>query len=224
MKKILIAEDDTNINEMIQTSLTQAGYSCVSAYSGTEAILLLERVWNFDLMILDLMLPGITGQDVLQELRKTSNIPVIVLSAKDELDTKVDLLTLGANDYMTKPFNLKELETRVMVQLRNTGSRLEDNDDLIYKELRLEKSKKQFSVCGTPVSLTAHELRIMELFLSYPERVFSKGEIYESAWDDYYIGEDKTINVHISNIRAKIKKITDTEYIETIWGLGFRLL
>ena len=224
MKKILIAEDDTNINEMIQTSLTQAGYSCVSAYSGTEAILLLERVWNFDLMILDLMLPGITGQDVLQELRKTSNIPVIVLSAKDELDTKVDLLTLGANDYMTKPFNLKELETRVMVQLRNTGSRLEDNDDLIYKELRLEKSKKQFSVCGTPVSLTAHELRIMELFLSYPERVFSKGETYESAWDDYYIGEDKTINVHISNIRAKIKKITDTEYIETIWGLGFRLL
>lgn len=224
MKKILIAEDDTNINEMIQTSLTQAGYSCVSAYSGTEAILLLERVWNFDLMILDLMLPGITGQNVLQELRKTSNIPVIVLSAKDELDTKVDLLTLGANDYMTKPFNLKELETRVMVQLRNTGSRLEDNDDLIYKELRLEKSKKQFSVCGTPVSLTAHELRIMELFLSYPERVFSKGEIYESAWDDYYIGEDKTINVHISNIRAKIKKITDTEYIETIWGLGFRLL
>ena len=224
MKKILIAEDDTNINEMIQTSLTQAGYSCVSAYSGTEAILLLERAESFDLMILDLMLPGISGQNVLQELRKTSNIPVIVLSAKDELDTKVDLLTLGANDYMTKPFNLKELETRVMVQLRNTGSRLEDNDDLIYKELRLEKNKKQFSVCGTPVSLTAHELRIMELFLSYPERVFSKGEIYESAWDDYYIGEDKTINVHISNIRAKIKKITDTEYIETIWGLGFRLL
>lgn len=224
MKKILIAEDDTNINEMIRTSLTQAGYSCVSAYSGTEAILLLERAENFDLMILDLMLPGIPGQDVLLELRKTSNIPVIVLSAKDELDTKVDLLTLGANDYMTKPFNLKELETRVMVQLRNTGSDMEEDNDLIYKDLCLNKTKKQFSICGTPIPLTAHELRIMELFLSYPERVFSKGEIYESAWDDYYIGEDKTINVHISNIRAKIKKITDTEYIETIWGLGFRLL
>lgn len=223
MKKILIAEDDTNINEMIRTSLSQAGYSCTSAYSGSEASLLFHNE-NFDLMILDLMLPGLPGQDVLQELRKTSNIPVIVLSAKDELDTKVDLLTLGANDYMTKPFELKELETRVMVQLRNTGSRESETDDLIYKDLRLDKIKKQFSVCGTPVSLTARELRIMELFLSYPERVFSKGEIYESAWEEYYMGEDKTINVHISNIRAKIKKITDEEYIETIWGLGFRLI
>lgn len=224
MKKILIAEDDTNINEMIRTSLTQAGYSCVSAYSGSEATLLLERDKTFDLMILDLMLPGLPGQEVLQELRKTSNIPVIVLSARDELDTKVDLLTLGANDYMTKPFSLKELETRVMVQLRNTDSHTEENNDLAYKDLRLDKNKKQFSVCGTPVTLTAHELRIMELFLRYPERVFSKGEIYENAWEEYYMGEDKTINVHISNIRAKIKKITDTEYIETIWGLGFRLL
>lgn len=224
MKNILIAEDDVNINEMIRTSLTQAGYSCVSAYSGTEAVLQFDHAESFDLVILDLMLPGIPGQDVLQELRKSSNIPVIVLSAKDELDTKVDLLTLGANDYMTKPFDLKELETRVMVQLRNTGSNMEDNTNLTYKDLQLDKSKKQFSVCGTPVSLTAHELRIMELFLNYPERVFSKGEIYESAWEDYYMGEDKTINVHISNIRAKIKKITDTEYIETIWGLGFRLI
>ncbi|MDE6852037.1 MAG: response regulator transcription factor [Lachnospiraceae bacterium] len=223
MKKILIAEDDTNINEMIRTSLTQAGYSCVSAYSGTEAALLFDHTERFDLVILDLMLPGLPGQDVLQELRKTSNIPVIVLSARDELDTKVDLLTLGANDYMTKPFSLKKLETRVMVQLRNTDSHTEENHDLTYKDLRLDKSKKQFSVCDIPVPLTAHELGIMELFLRYPERVFSKGEIYESAWEDYYMGEDKTINVHISNIRAKIKKITDQEYIETIWGLGFRL-
>ena len=95
MNNILIAEDDANINEMIRTSLTQAGYSCVSAYSGTEAVLLFDHAENFDLVILDLMLPGIPGQDVLQELRKSSNIPVIVLSAKDELDTKVDLLTLG---------------------------------------------------------------------------------------------------------------------------------
>lgn len=224
MKKILIAEDDANINEMIQTSLTQAGYTCVSAYSGTEATLLFDHAESFDLVILDLMLPGIPGQDVLQELRKTSNIPVIVLSAKDELDTKVDLLTLGANDYMTKPFDLKELETRVMVQLRNTQSRTGETGDLTYKDLHLDQTKKQFYVCGTPISLTARELRIMELFLCYPERVFSKGEIYESAWEEYYMGEDKTINVHISNIRAKIKKITDREYIETIWGLGFRLL
>lgn len=223
MKKILIAEDDAKINEMIRTSLSQAGYNCISAYSGTEARMLFTSEY-FDLMILDLMLPGLSGQEVLQELRQTSHIPVIVLSALDELDTKVDLLTLGANDYITKPFKLKELEARVMVQLRQSETLESESDDLAYGDLVLHRTKKQFSVCGTVVPLTARELRIMELFLSYPERVFSKGEIYESAWEEYYMGEDKTIHVHISNIRTKIKKITDKEYIETVWGLGFRLI
>lgn len=223
MKKILIAEDDANINEMIHTSLTQGGYICVSAYSGTEARMLFTRE-HFDLMILDLMLPGLSGQNVLQELRQISNIPVIVLSARDELDTKVDLLTLGANDYITKPFKLKELEVRVMVQLRHSETPDSESNDLTYGDLVLDRTKKQFSVCGQTVPLTARELRIMELFLSFPERVFSKGEIYENAWEEYYMGEDKTIHVHISNIRTKIKKITDREYIETVWGLGFRLV
>lgn len=151
-------------------------------------------------------------------------MPVIVLSAKDELDTKVDLLKLGANDYMTKPFELKELEARVFVQLRNAVDKGKEEEDLEYKELYLDAKKKRLFVCGKPVALTAREYHIMELFLKYPEKVFSKNELYEYAWEEYYIGEDKTINVHISNIRGKIKKITEREYIETVWGLGFRLV
>ncbi len=223
MKEILIVEDDSRINEMMKTGLEKAGYFCVSAFSGTEAKLLLKSR-TFDLMILDLMLPGITGEQLLGEVRKSSSMPVIVLSAKDELDTKVDLLTLGADDYMTKPFELKELEARVLVQLRNHAQRDRTNCLLEYKNLCLDTEKKQLFVNKNPVSLTAREYRIMELFLKYPQKVFSKNELYEYAWEEYYIGEDKTINVHISNIRSKIKKVTEQECIETVWGLGFRLL
>lgn len=238
MTKILIVEDDNDINSMIKTALSKEGYECVSAFSGTEALLRLE-VDKYDLVILDLMLPGVEGQDVLKQAREKMNIPFIVLSAKDELDTKVDLLTLGANDYMTKPFELKELLARIQVQLRmssvnasNLATLNQDSSDvsdtktrntLDYKELSLDLNSKALIVNGNSITLTAQEYKIMELFLKNPGKVFSKNEIYEYAWDDYYMGEDKTIYVHISNIRQKIKKFTQQEYIETVWGLGFKL-
>ncbi len=238
MTKILIVEDDNDINSMIRTALSKEGYECVSAFSGTEALLRLE-VDKFDLVILDLMLPGVEGQEVLKQAREKMNIPFIVLSAKDELDTKVDLLTIGANDYMTKPFELKELLVRIQVQLRmssvnasNLATLNQDSLDvsdtktrntLDYKELSLDLNSKALIVNGNSITLTAQEYKIMELFLKNPGKVFSKNEIYEYAWDDYYMGEDKTIYVHISNIRQKIKKFTQQEYIETVWGLGFKL-
>lgn len=220
--KILIAEDDNGINSMLQTALTREGYVCVGAYSGTEALLRLQSE-TFSLVILDLMLPGLEGQEVLRQARKFTDVPVIVLSAKDALDTKVDLLTLGANDYMTKPFELPELIARVMVQLRNTRHPESVSRVLSYDALSMDMDSKAFSANGNIVPLTAQELKIMELFLRHPGKVFSKNEIYEYAWDDYYIGEDKTINVHISNIRQKLKKYAGREYIETVWGLGFKL-
>lgn len=146
---------------------------------------------------------------------------MIVLSAKDELDTKVDLLMSGANDYMTKPFELKELEVRVLVQLRNAAGKNEVF--LEYRDLRIDREGKKVILCGKPLSLTAQEYRILELLLKHPQKVFTKNEIYEYAWEEYYMGEDKTINVHISNIRQKMKKITQEEYIETVWGMGFKL-
>ena len=243
MSKILIVEDDNDINGMINVALSKEGYECVSAYSGTEGLLRLEHE-DYDLVILDLMLPGIEGNEVLKRTREKKNIPFIVLSAKDELDTKVELLTLGANDYMTKPFEIKELLARVQVQLRMSSVMAEGSVDgvkaggngvdgsttgnavkqtLDYKELSLDLNGKSLDVNGNQVSLTAQEYKIMELFLKNPGKVFSKNEIYEYAWDDYYMGEDKTIYVHISNIRQKMKKYTENEYIETVWGLGFKL-
>lgn len=220
MSRLLIIEDDVNINEMLQEAFGKKGYEVVSAYSGTEGILRIEKE-TYQMVILDLMLPGMDGQQVLKNIREKSNVPVIVLSAKDELDTKVDLLMSGASDYMTKPFELKELEARVLVQLRNAAGKNEVF--LEYRDLRIDREGKKVILCGKPLSLTAQEYRILELLLKHPQKVFTKNEIYEYAWEEYYMGEDKTINVHISNIRQKIKKITQEEYIETVWGMGFKL-
>lgn len=223
MRKILVAEDDGSINSLLVESLSKGGYQVVSAFSGTEALLWIDKE-KFDLMILDLMLPGMNGEQVLKEVRERTQMPVIVLSAKSELDTKVDLLTLGANDYMTKPFEVEELLARVMVWMR-TGAGADAREMVLsYRGIVYDSSRKRMTVCGKECSLTAQELKIMELLLQRPDKVFSKNEIYQYAWDDYYMGEDKTINVHISNIRKKIKEITDEEYIETVWGLGFKML
>ena len=220
MSRLLIIEDDVNINEMLQEAFGKKGYEVVSAYSGTEGNLRIEKE-TYQMVILDLMLPGMDGQQVLKNIREKSNVPVIVLSAKDELDTKVDLLMSGASDYMTKPFELKELEARVLVQLRNAAGKNEVF--LEYRDLRIDREGKKVILCGKPLSLTAQEYRILELLLKHPQKVFTKNEIYEYAWEEYYMGEDKTINVHISNIRQKMKKITQEEYIETVWGMGFKL-
>lgn len=220
MSRLLIIEDDVNINEMLQEAFGKKGYEVVSAYSGTEGILRIEKE-TYQMVILDLMLPGMDGQQVLKNIREKSNVPVIVLSAKDELDTKVDLLMSGASDYMTKPFELKELEARVLVQLRNAAGKNEVF--LEYRDLRIDREGKKVILCGKPLSLTAQEYRILELLLKHPQKVFTKNEIYEYAWEEYYMGEDKTINVHISNIRQKMKKITQEEYIETVWGMSFKL-
>lgn len=222
-KRILVVEDDNEINWMINEALIKAGYNCVGAHTGTEALLRLQNE-HYDMAILDLMLPGLDGKEVLTQARTFTDIPFLVLSARDELDTKVDLLTLGANDYMTKPFELDELLARVLVQLRISAANGSFHERVLsHQELKLDLDKKQFFVCDALVPLTAQEMKIMELFLKHPGKVFSKDEIYQYAWNDSYMGEDKTINVHISNIRQKIKKHTDRDYIETVWGLGFKL-
>lgn len=223
MQKILIIEDDTNINNMIREILTKRDYACVQAFSGTEG-LLYAGTEDISLAILDLMLPGMTGEDVLVKIKEKKDIPVIVLSAKDTLDSKISLLTCGAEDYMTKPFEIEELVARVGVQLRRfAGKEKQKGKNFTYKELVLDEEMYTAFVRGTELSLTRQEYKILELFLLNPNRVFSKQDIYDYAWNEVYLGEDKTINVHISNIRKKIKAITEEEYIETVWGIGFKL-
>lgn len=221
MKKILIVEDDLNINNMIFEVLSNNNLSCTQAFSGTEASLCIGN-GQYDLILLDLMLPGLMGDTFLKQLRTSLNIPVIVVSAKDELDSKVDLLNLGADDYITKPFELKELVARVFVQLRRKEYN-QEQDVLSYKDLKLNRNTYEVSIEDNLINLTKHEFKILELLLSHSNRVFSKQEIYDRVWEEYFIGEDKTINVHISNIRNKIKKFTQKEYIETVWGIGFKL-
>lgn len=223
MKKILIVEDDTNINNMIQEVLSRQGYECLQAFSGTEGLLYVRQE-ELLLVLLDLMLPGMPGEKLLSEIKKEKAVPVIVLSAKDSLDSKVELLNFGADDYMTKPFELEELSARVGVQVRRfSGQEETAKKVLTYKGLVLNKESFSASVEGRELLLTKQEYKILELLLLYPKRVFSKQDIYDYAWDDIYIGEDKTINVHISNIRKKIKSVTEEEYIETVWGIGFKL-
>ncbi|MBP3809461.1 MAG: response regulator transcription factor [Clostridiales bacterium] len=225
--RVLIVEDDENINNLLREALTKHGLNCTQAFSGTEGLMVFKND-KFDLVLLDLMMPGMDGQTLTQRIREVSKVPIIIVSAKSNVDSKVDLLTTGADDFIGKPFELKELIARVDVQLRHKED--EENQDDIehakvmsFKDLTLDGEKYQVTVKGEDIGLTRQEFRILELFLKYPGKVFSKREIYEYAWNDVYIGEDKTINVHISNIRTKIKKISEDEYIDTIWGVGFRL-
>ncbi len=221
MPSILIVEDDYDINNMIADALAKNDYSCVQAFSGTEALLRMEKS-KYDLILLDLMLPGMSGDMVIKKIKPINDTPVIVISAKDELDSKVDLLLSGADDYVTKPFEINELLARVAVQLRRNSS-TSTYTIHIHKELSLNSETYQVNITDNNISLTRQEFKILELLMTNPNKVFSKQAIYEYAWDDYYIGEDKTINVHISNIRQKLKKVSDDEYIETVWGIGFKL-
>lgn len=218
---ILIVEDDVNINNLLNEALTRAGYTCVQAFSGTEALLLCGQQ-AFSLIMLDLMLPGASGEQVLSKLRQSTKTPVIVLTAKDDMNEKVDVLMGGADDYVTKPFDIKEVIARVAVQLRR--SQTSAPQVLCHKQLRLDKTTWQVFIGTVELKkITRQEFNILELFLAHPKRVFGKEEIFEYAWKEPFVGETKVIDVHISNIRKKIKEATDENYIETVWGIGYKL-
>lgn len=222
MQKILIVEDDTNINNLLKEALEKEGYVCEQAFSGTEARTLL-KMEAFVLVLLDLMLPGIPGEEVLKEIRGIGNIPVIILTAKDDLDDKINLLTSGADDYITKPFEIKEVIARIQVQLRRNYVDTESKN-LECRGLSLDRTNFEVTVNGQSIpKITKQEFSILELLLKHPKQVFSKEDIFEYAWEEAYMGETKTLDVHISNIRKKLKAITEEEFIDTVWGIGYRL-
>lgn len=222
MHSILIVEDDMNINGLLKEAFEKQEYVCTQAFSGTEARMLLTMN-RYSVILLDLMLPGIPGEEVLREIRKQGNTPVIILTAKDTIDDKVEFLQNGADDYVTKPFDVKEVIARAAVQIRRTEGILEEAT-LKYQGLELDKENFCVRVEGVQLPrITRQEFAILELLVKHPKKVFSKEEIFEYAWDKPYMGETKTLDVHISNIRKKMKAVTEKEYIQTIWGIGYRL-
>lgn len=223
---ILIVEDDNHINNMLANLLLKNGYNVKQAYSGTEAKLYLQ-LDEFHLILLDLMLPGVNGEELLAEIRRTKQMPIIIITAKLDRQVKVDLLRSGADDYITKPFDLEEVSARVYSNIRRY---LEFNneqsavDNLVYKDIVMNKDTKEVLVNCTAVILTAREFAILELLLSHPKKVFTKANLFESVWREDYLGDDNTVNVHISNLRNKLAKANpQDEYIETIWGMGYKL-
>jgi two-component system, OmpR family, response regulator len=222
---ILVIEDDSDISNMICDLLRQNGYNAKPAYSGTEALVIFDI--KIDLVLLDLMLPGLNGEMVLKEIRKHSNIPVIGLSAKSDKSSTINLLKSGADDYIVKPFNNDELLARIEARLRgyNPPSRLQsENNKLSHKDISIDTETYTVQVGGIPVSLTKREFLILELLMKYPKKVFTKANLYEHVWNDEFFGDENTINVHISNIRLKLAKANPSgEYIQTVWGIGFKM-
>lgn len=217
MKTIAIIEDDTHIGDMLAQLLIREGYAVLRAYSGTEALYLLSQS-SPDLVLLDLMLPGLSGEDVLPHI---GDIPVIVLSAKVDVQDKVHLLLSGAADYMTKPFDTKELLARIAVQLRKTEQR--GTAVLSYGDLTLDPLSYTFSVRGRSVKLTRTEYAILKLMLENPKQVIAKSVLLDRISVDTPDCTERSLKQHISNLRKKLQEASGVDYIETVWGIGFKL-
>ena len=216
---ILIIEDDKDINEMLTKLLMNNNFNVNNAYSGTEGLLVHND--NVDLILLDLMLPGKNGEDIIKELKQKNNVPIIVMSAIEDVNKKIDLFSLGANDYITKPFNNDELIARIKVQLRdnNTFSNI-----LKFKDIELNKNDFSVKCNNKKISFAKKEFELLKLLMENQNQTLTKSMIFDSIWNDENSADDNTLNVHISKIKSKLKECNSKEeYIETVWSIGYRL-
>ena len=218
MSHILIIDDDIHINEMLEEVLIQEGYQVSHAYSGTEALLFLANE-KPDLILLDLMLPGLTGEEVLPQIEK---IPVIVMSAKVEVKDKVALLLNGAEDYITKPFEIEELLARIVVQLRKS-TRLDSSEKLMYREITVNMVTHEAWVGEHEVKLTKTEFAILKILLEHPRQVITKTVLLDRVSEETPDCMESSLRVHISNLRKKLREISGKDYIEAVWGIGFKM-
>lgn len=218
MSHILIIDDDIHINEMLEEVLIQEGYQVSHAYSGTEALLFLANE-KPDLILLDLMLPGLTGEEVLPQIEK---IPVIVMSAKVEVKDKVALLLNGAEDYITKPFEIEELLARIVVQLRKS-TRLDSLEKLMYREITVNMVTHEAWVGEHEVKLTKTEFAILKILLEHPKQVITKTVLLDRVSEETPDCMESSLRVHISNLRKKLREISGKDYIEAVWGIGFKM-
>lgn len=218
MKKILIVEDNIDIHNLIKENLEKESYTIIDAYSGTEAMLILEKE-KIDLILLDLMLPGINGEEI---VKKVKNIPIIVISAKVSTEDKVNVLLNGANDYITKPFNKDELLARIKVQLRINNNK-KDEKELKFKDMMLDQNNHKLYIKDKEIYLTKTEYAILKQLILNPKQVVTKTKLLELISEDTLDCDENSLKVHISNMRKKIRTVTKDEYIESVWGIGFKI-
>lgn len=218
MKHILIVDDDIHISNMLFEVLTKQEYKVSRAYSGTEALLFLSME-KPDLILLDLMLPGLSGEEVLEKIK---DIPTIIVSAKEDMDNKVNLLMGGAADYVTKPFDMNELLARINIQLRNSNSTLK-NDLIIFDDIIINTKNYSVMVNSISVKLTKTEFAILKLLMKNPEQVMTKSVILDKISIDTPDCVESSLKVHISNLRKKFKTAGGKNYIEAVWGIGFKM-
>lgn len=217
-KTILVVDDDEFINKMLIEVLEKEGFNVLQAFSGTEALMVLEKTTP-DLVLLDLMLPGMCGEKVIE---KINHIPVIVVSAKIDIDNKVNLLLNGAADYITKPFEVKELIARIKLQLKN-AQKLYDDANLVYEELKLDDKLHIAYVNDNEIKLTRTEYAILKILLQNAPNVIAKSTILDKISIDTPDCVESSLKVHISNLRKKIREYSEKDYIESVWGIGFKI-
>ncbi len=217
MKNILIIDDDIHIGNLIEEALGREGYHVSHAYSGTEALLFLAQT-KPDLILLDLMLPGLSGEEVLPQIK---GIPVIVVSAKADVDDKVKLLLGGAADYITKPFQIRELLARISVHLRNPANAVPAR--LQYMDLLLDTDTRRAAAGGHEVKLTRTEYAILKLLMQNPAQVIPKSRLLDRISEDTPDCTESSLKIHVSNLRKKLREASGTDYIESVWGIGFKL-
>lgn len=218
MKKILIIDDDVYIGDMLEEILTKEGYAVARAYSGTEALLCISGE-KPDLALLDLMLPGLKGEEVLPRMK---GIPVIVISARADVEDKVDLLIGGAADYVTKPFDTKELLARIAVQFRK-ASGSEETTVLTFEDLSLHMDTHEAEIDGKEIRLTRTEFAILKLLMRNPAQVITKSLLLERIGEDTPDCTENSLKMHISNLRKKLRDIGGKDYVASVWGIGFQM-
>ena len=223
MARILLIEDNNDIQEILYSLLSE-DHEVLQAFSGTEGLRLFQQE-SIDLVLLDIMLPGKNGDQVLEEIRLQSQVPVIMMTALGDKHLISQYLLAGANDYIVKPFNLDEVFARVTVQLRGSQqSQPKPTGETLIKNIRLLPDTFEIASGDQSMRLGKKEFQIFQTLLAHPKKIFTKEELYESVWEETYLPGDNTLNAHLSNLRKKLAQLdSSTDYIETIWGLGVRL-
>jgi len=221
MGRILIVDDDTNICELLRLYIEKEGFEAAIANDGTAAVKMFDS-FNPDLMLLDIMLPGLDGWQVCREIRKKSSCPIIMLTAKGEVFDKVLGLELGADDYVTKPFETKEVIARINAVLRRSGKNEDTNKLVTFENLSINLTNYELKVNGEQVDTPPKEMELIYHLASNPNRVYTRDQLLDEVWGFDYYGDSRTVDVHVKRLREKLEGVSEKWALKTVWGVGYK--